>query len=153
MWRTACVVVLAAVLATPVFSAPPENQSKSGVMDYLAKGAVIAGFRVPRFDAKGELIGELLGKRAMILDESRVKVEDMSYQGKRDGKMDFEIISEKCTFDQRQSLITSDGTVKFTRTGVEMSGHGFVFDIRSGKGTISSKVEMIIHDIEKGLPK
>jgi lipopolysaccharide assembly outer membrane protein LptD (OstA) len=138
---------------------PSEKVSEKTVPDdtdqvrFAVPGSVIKGFKAPRFDEKGTLIGLISGHTATVMDRTSAKVDGIRYEAYRNTKLDYELEANTCTYDQKEEIVRSTDQLRFKRTGITLTGDGFQWDIKNMRGTIKSNVVMVIENIENGVPR
>ncbi|MCX7825217.1 MAG: LPS export ABC transporter periplasmic protein LptC [Verrucomicrobiae bacterium] len=106
----------------------------------------VHGFKVPEYDAKGQLVWQMFGDRARLeLASGKVEVEQMRLELFRGGQVDTTMRSPKCLFDRAAKTASSDQPVEIVATNMVMTGKGFDWNAAESRMRIHNDVTVTIY--------
>ncbi|MBX7157884.1 MAG: hypothetical protein K1X66_05820 [Verrucomicrobiae bacterium] len=117
----------------------------------MTPGSVIKGFKIPRFNEKGETIAQLSGESAKIMDSERILIQDMRYETLEKHKPHFQFEAESGIFHRKAEILTSKKRVHFYRDNLKINGTGLVWNLKNNQCRMASNVVMLIQNMEQGL--
>jgi lipopolysaccharide export system protein LptC len=104
-------------------------------------------FRVPEFDEKGTKKSELLGDRAEMLDDGKVKITGLKILVYRDGELEGTLDSEECIFDRKERNAASNAAVTIRRGDMLVTGKGFRWSSGNQRIEILNDVRVTLQGI------
>lgn len=120
-------------------------------MDLTEPGAVIKGFNIPRFNSKGEVIAQLHGDSAVIIDRDNILLQNIRYEVTMTNQPYFKFETESGVYNRKTEHLTSKKRVHFYRNNFKISGTGLTWNLRESQCQLKSNVVMKIQNMEKGL--
>jgi lipopolysaccharide export system protein LptC len=106
----------------------------------------VQGFRVPEYDANGQLVWQMFGDRARLeLVSGKVEVEQMKLELFRDGRVDSTMRSPTCLFDRAAKTASSRDPVEIVATNMVMTGKGFDWSAADNRMRIHNDVTVTIY--------
>lgn len=127
------------------------NSQGDSAMSLMTPGSVIKGFKIPRFNDKGEAIAQLSGESAKILDRERILIQNIRYATMEKNKPHFQFAAESGVFHRKAEVLTSKKRVQFSRDNLKINGTGMVWNLKNNQCRMNSNVVMLIQNMEQGL--
>ena len=110
-------------------------------------GMEISGFRVPEYDAEGQMTSQLFGDYAELGSDGMVRLEGVRVEFYRDGETFMEVASPYCFYDQKKRVANSDAPIQADMKGVNLTGTGFVMDASGRTVHVLDESRVVIEDI------
>jgi hypothetical protein len=106
------------------------------------------GLKIPYFNTEGKLQMLFNIGKASRIDEDRVSMADMQLETYDDaGTQEMTIDLPKSVLDLGTRIITTDSTVKITRSDFEITGDSMEFNTETKRGRLAGNVRMLIYDL------
>ena len=110
-------------------------------------GMEISGFRVPEYDAQGQMTSQLFGDYAELGSDGMVRLEGVRVEFYRDGETFMEVASPYSFYDQKKRVAKSDAPIRADMEGVHLTGTGYVMDARERTVHVFDESRVVIEDI------
>lgn len=107
----------------------------------------ISGFRVPEYDAQGEMTSQLFGDHAEMQGGGKVKITGVRMDFYRDGETFMTVKSPYCFFNQRTGKAHSEAPVAADMDGIRIRGRGFKLQSAERTVQILNDSKVIIDDV------
>lgn len=108
---------------------------------------IIRDFRVPEFDENGVKKSEVVGERAEILPDGKVRIEGLRIVLFREGQVEATIVADQCTFDRKEKMAFSNSEVSIERGGMKVTGRGFRYSAAGQRIEILNQTRVVLKDI------
>ncbi|MDK2857959.1 MAG: lipopolysaccharide export system protein LptA [Verrucomicrobiota bacterium] len=110
-------------------------------------GMEISGFRVPEYDAQGNMTSQVFGDRAEMEQGDEVKITGLRIKFYKQDETVMDVVSPLCFYNQRTKEARSDEIVEADMDRMHLHGRGFL--LKSDKETIQvmNDSRMTIQDI------
>ncbi|MBM3887741.1 MAG: hypothetical protein FJ388_01310 [Verrucomicrobia bacterium] len=144
IWAVAAVLTGAGQAQTNAPS-QPTARPVSAAAPMPAGPGTVQGFKVPEYDANGQLVWQMFGDRARLeLVSGKVEVEQMKLELFRDGRVDTTMRSPTCLFDRAAKTASSNDPVEIVATNIMMTGRGFEWSAAESRMRIHNDVTVTI---------
>jgi lipopolysaccharide transport protein LptA len=91
-------------------------------------GMEISGFRVPEYNAQGEMTSQLFGDRAEMLSGGEIKVSVLRVEFYQDDALFMEVSSPYCFYRRADKQARSDAPVFAKTDEIQLQGKGFLLE-------------------------
>jgi len=112
-------------------------------------GMEISGFRVPDYDAQGELRAQLYGGHAKVLDGGEVEITNLKIEMYKDGKVAMTVFSPHCFFNMETRQARSEGRVLIESGLMTIIGRGFAWSAEAGRFEILHDSKVLVKQTAK----
>jgi hypothetical protein len=120
----------------------------------ILKGHDAFGLKIPYFNTEGKLQMLFNIGKASRIDEDRVSMADMQLETYDNaGTQEMTIDLPKSVLDLGTRIITTDSTVKITRSDFEITGDSMEFNTETKRGRLAGNVRMLIYDLGQDAAK
>jgi hypothetical protein len=111
----------------------------------------IDDFRIPEFDANGILKSEIFGRKAKMLQDSKIRITGLQIimykkrvEFSTSNVVDAVLSSDHCTVDQKTKDAFSNAEMKIVRDNVVITGRGFRWSAASQRIEILNNFHMVM---------
>lgn len=133
-WRSGLAAMLGLVLVAAPGSAGA--QAIAGVQE-------VTNFRLPEHGEDGQLKSLMLGDRASISPEGLITIQNLRFELYGGGRTNLRVWAERCVYDRKAGVVTSDAPVRIERPGMQITGKGLSWSSTDGRVRILTDVRLL----------
>ncbi|NLB66044.1 MAG: hypothetical protein GX803_06210 [Lentisphaerae bacterium] len=138
--QMAAAAVLGAVLAAP------------GARGQQMEGSMMEGFRLPEYDAQGQLVQEVRGKTAQFMADGIILLTDVEIEFYKDGQPSVLGATAECALDRTGQRAASRAPIRIVTEKAVLSGTGFAWSGTNKQVQILSNAKLTLDSrMESGL--
>jgi hypothetical protein len=110
------------------------------------KGMEMSIFRVPEYDAKGNMTAQLFGQHAEVGADNEVKIDQLRIEFYQDGAKFATVESPFCFYNSQKKAAHSDARVTAVADKIKVDGRGFEWDPASHSVRIFNDVHVVVEN-------
>jgi hypothetical protein len=114
----------------------------------------ISGFRVPDYDAEGNLKSQLYGDYAQIRPNDEVEITNLKIETFGKGSdPEMLVTSPHCVYNRQSGSARSESALRIARDNMIITGEGYVWDSGSERFVIRRKARVVLKNAAGNIKK
>jgi hypothetical protein len=114
----------------------------------LRRGEQASGFRVPDYDAEGNLKMVIQGDQARMLTAQDVELENFRIDIYKDGEVDARVTAPHGIYNQRTRRARSTNDIRIVRGTTVISGTGYAYDAGPQRFEIHANAKVVVQGLK-----
>ena len=145
-WPMALLMLACSMVAFWAFAVTAQVISEG---DEVEEGEGLTGFRVPEYDAEGNLQSLILGDYVRLLDDGMADITMLHAEQYKDNKVVMWVESPFCTMNEKSKKARSKKEIKIVREKLVVHGRGFSWDSEGQVFKIFNDAKVVLFSLDK----
>jgi hypothetical protein len=107
-------------------------------------GQTVKGFRLPEYDAEGNLTQQLYGETATFLQDGLIQLTGLQIEIYRNGQVTARVASPECAYDPNRKRAASKEHIRIVTEQAVLTGDGFAWNGENEQFQIFKNAKVVL---------